>query len=337
MRESVAEIRDRLGDQAEMVCRHYLPAGRREGNYWLVGDIHNTPGRSMYVRLTGGTETLSGKWTDAATGEFGDLFDIIESRCGLSSFGEILREARRFLSLPPPEDLSDNLRPTKSATNSPDSARRLIKASQPMIGSLAEVYLRGRDITHLAGLSALRYHPRCFHRPDGSDKVETWPALIAAVTELSGQITGAHRTWLTRDGSGKAPLGEPRKAMGSLLGNGVRFGMQGEVLAAGEGIETVLSVRQALPHIPLLAALSSGHLGAILFPPGLRRLYVLRDNDPAGNAAVARLCRRAEQVGIEVIVLMPRQGDFNDDLRQMGEQALRASLRSQLLIKDRAA
>lgn len=337
MRESVSEIKDRLADQAEAVCRHYLPAGRREGQYWLVGDIHNTPGRSMYVRLSGGTSAPPGKWTDAAEGSHGDLFDIIETRCGLTSFGDVLREARRFLALPPPEDQPDTVRPAKVLVNLPESARRLIKAAQPLIGSLAEVYLRGRDITHLSGLSCLRYHPNCYYRPEGSDAVEIWPALIGIVTDLSGQITGAHRTWLARDGSEKAPLDDPRRAMGNLLGHGVRFGVPGEVLAVGEGIETVLSVRQALPHIPTMAALSAGHLGAILFPPGLRRLYVLRDNDPAGNAAVARLCRRAEQAGIEVSVLLPQANDFNDDLREMGADALRAVLASQLLARDRAA
>ena len=337
MRESVSEIKDRLADQAEAVCRHYLPAGRREGNYWLVGDIHNTPGRSMYVRLNGGTSAPPGKWTDAAEGTHGDLFDIIETRCGLSSFGDVLREARRFLALPPPEDQSESERPSKAKPNSLEAARRLIRASQPLIGSLAELYLHGRDITHLAGLSSLRFHPNCYYRPEGSDEVETWPAMIGIVTDLSGEVTGAHRTWLTADGTDKAPLDDPRKSMGNLLGNGVRFGMAGEVLAAGEGVETVLSVRQALPHLPMMAALSSGHLGAIQFPPGLKRLYVLRDNDPAGNAAVARLCRRAEQAGIEVIVLLPQLGDFNDDLRQVGTDTLRMALRSQMLGKDRAA
>ncbi len=138
MRESVSEIKDRLADQAETVCRHYLPAGRREGNYWLVGDIHNTPGRSMYVRLNGGTSAPPGKWTDAAEGTHGDLFDIIEARCGLSSFGDVLREARRFLSLPPPEGQPASERPSKAKVNSPKAARRLIKGSQPLIGSLAE-------------------------------------------------------------------------------------------------------------------------------------------------------------------------------------------------------
>jgi hypothetical protein len=337
MRASISDIRDELSNRAELVCRHYLPAGRREGNYWLVGDIHNTPGRSMYVRLKGGTAVQAGKWTDAATAEYGDLLDIIETRCGLNNFGQVLREARRFLAMPEPGNWTDQIRPTNVPSNTPEAAKRLINISRPLIGSLAERYLRSRDITHLAGLSSLRYHPRCYYRPEGSNVVQRWPALIGIVTDLSGQITGAHRTWLARDGQSKAPLEDPRKAMGNLLGNAVRFGVVDDVLAAGEGIETTLSVRQAMRHLPMLAAGSSGHLGAIVFPPGLKRLYVLRDNDPAGNAAVARLCRRAEQAGIEAIVVLPRLGDFNDDLQQFGEQALQRCLFSQLLAKDRAA
>jgi len=51
MAESPHDLARRLADQAERVCRHYLSSGRREGRYWLVGDVRNTPGRSMYVRL----------------------------------------------------------------------------------------------------------------------------------------------------------------------------------------------------------------------------------------------------------------------------------------------
>ena len=53
MESEAAGIARRLGRQAEAVCRHYLSNGRRRGDYWIVGDIDNTPGRSLYVRLTG--------------------------------------------------------------------------------------------------------------------------------------------------------------------------------------------------------------------------------------------------------------------------------------------
>jgi hypothetical protein len=55
-----------LAREAEAVCRRYLSNGRREGRYWLVGDVKNTPGRSMFVRLSGpeSGKGAAGKWTE---------------------------------------------------------------------------------------------------------------------------------------------------------------------------------------------------------------------------------------------------------------------------------
>ena len=63
-RHDASELAKRLARDAEAVCRHYLSAGRREGGYWLVGDVRNTAGRSMFVRLKESTKGPAGKWTD---------------------------------------------------------------------------------------------------------------------------------------------------------------------------------------------------------------------------------------------------------------------------------
>ena len=234
----------------------------------------------------------AGKWTDAATGEHGDLLDLIALNRGLDRLRDALDEARTFLSLPRP-DLGRTTRHETSPAprGSPESARRLFAMSQPISGTIAEAYLRRRGITALHASGALRFHPRCYYRPDADAPTETWPALIAAVTDLDGRITGAHRTWLDPSGRDKAPIDTPRRAMGHLLGHGVRFGVAHDVMAAGEGIETMLSLRGIMPTLPMVAALSANHLAAILFPAALRRLYVARDSDPAGDAAVATLER----------------------------------------------
>ena len=121
--------------------------------------------------------------------------------------------------------------------------------------------------------------------------------------------------------------------MGHLLGNGVRFGAPTDVMTAGEGIETMLSVRSVLHDLPMVAALSANHLAALLFGV-LRRLYVVRDNDRAGELAVATLTGRAQAAGIEVRTLSPTLGDFNEDLRCLGIDDLRAALRIQLAPED---
>ena len=273
--------------------------------------------------------------TDAATGEHGDLLDIIRESCGLAEFSDVADEARRFLSLPRPDPAPEHARPSSSApAGSPESARRLFAMSQPMWGTIAETYLRRRGITALHGTANLRFHPSCYYRPDPDSPTETWPAMIAAVTDLGGMITGAHRTWLDPSGRDKAPIDTPRRAMGHLLGNAVRFGVAHDVMAAGEGIETMLSLRCVVPTMPMVAALSAAHLAAILFPRTLRRLYIARDNDPAGDGAVANLIDRSREAGIEAITLSPRLGDFNEDLRALGIDALRAAIRVQIVPED---
>jgi hypothetical protein len=332
-----AELARRLARDAEAVCRHYLSNGRRQGRYWLVGDIANTPGRSLFVRLTGPErgKGAAGHWTDAATGEHGDLLDLIALSRGLNHFNDVLYEARTFLSLPPPQPSSHHqIHSTAAPTGSPESARRLFAMSQSILGTIAETYLRNRGLAALHEADALRFHPRCYYRPDAESPTETWPALVTAVTDLTGTITGAHRTWLDPSGIDKAPVDTPRRAMGHLLGHGVRFGVTTDVMAAGEGIETVLSLRSALPLLPTVAALSANHLAAILFPATLRRLYVVRDLDRAGDLAAAAVTERAQSAGIEAITLSPMLKDFNEDLRHLGLDELGARLRIQLAPED---
>jgi hypothetical protein len=336
MSESIADLARRLARDAEAVCRHYLSNGRRQGRYWTVGDVRNTPGRSMFVRLSGPDSGPGavGHWTDAASAEYGDLLDVIRESCGLLDFRDVADEARRFLSLPRAARRTPKSVRTPVPAGSPEAAQRLIAMSQPIRRTLVETYLCNRGIKAVHDAGALRFHPRCYYRPDDSSPTETRPAMIAAVTDLSGAITGAHRTWLAPDGFGKASVDTPRRAMGGLLGHAVRFGAADDVLAVGEGIETMLSLRCALPAMPMAAALSANHLAALLLPPTLRRLYVARDADAAGDMALAALTARAEAAGIEALALSPRMGDFNEDLRAFRLGALRVALRIQLAPQD---
>lgn len=342
MRTAASDLAQRLARQAEAVCRHYLSKGHREGRYWLVGDARNTPGRSLYVRLDGTEDgrVAVGKWTDAATGEHGDLLDLIALSQGFHRLADTLDEARRFLALPRSASVATGApspKPVRTSAGSPLAARRLLAMSGPIPGTLAETYLRQRAITNLRDCPALRFHPHCYYRPgkdDAQGSRAAWPALIAAVTDLAGQTTGAHRTWLDPDTPGKAPVATPRRAMGHLLGHGVRFGVPDDVMAAGEGLETILSLRDVLPALPMVAALSAAHLAALRLAPSLRRLYIARDDDPAGAWAAAALTQRATALGIKTVTLAPALADFNDDLRCLGADHLSRKLRRQLAPED---
>ena len=326
-----------LAENAESVCRAYLPAGRREGSYWIVGDLQNNPGRSLFVRLTGPTSGpgARGKWQDAAVGLHGDLLDIIRERTGISRFPDLLAEARAHLGRPQPVRTDASVPKKAKAPGGTPAAARLFAASVPVAGTLADTYLRSRGITQGGTMSALRFHPKCWHRDEGQTRSIPRPALIAAVTDGAGALQGVHRTWLAHDGEGKAAVKTQRRAMGHLLGNAVRLTPHDDILVIGEGIETMLSLSEAAPGLPVWAALSSGHLGAVLLPEGLQRLYIAIDRDPAGQRAAERLIARATEVGIGCHVLEPQLGDFNDDLRATGKEALRQHLAGQIGLEDR--
>jgi hypothetical protein len=318
-----ADLAHRLGQEAEAVCRFYLPNGRRHGHYWHCGNVQGDPGKSLYVLLSG---ARAGKWADGATGEYGDLLDLIALNRGLD-LRVALDEARKFLSLP---IALEKRHEAPVPSGSPDAARRLFAASQPVRGTLAEAYLRSRGIILPHDIAALRFHPRCYYRaPSGR---QSWPALIAAVTDLDGAITGVHRTWLDPTG-GKAQVDCPRRAMGCLLGNGVRFGVARDVLTAAEGIETALALATAMPDMPVIAALSAAHLTALILPPLLQRLYVARDNDEAGRLAMERLRENVQGI-VTVHALVPKAEDFNADLLTLGADRLREWIGAQLAPDD---
>jgi hypothetical protein len=340
MPRDASELARRLARDAEAVCRHYLSNGRRQGRYWTVGDVRNTPGRSMFVRLSGPESGpgAAGHWTDAASSEYGDLLDVIRESCGLVDFRDVTDEARRFLRLPRPEPGPEAASQRPRGGGSPGSARRLFAMAQPLVGTLGERYLRQRGIVFAARERWLRFHPGCYYRDLATGRTLTFPALIAAVTSLEGVLTGVQRTWLDLAGDSKARIADPRRSMGNLLGNGIRLGFDAgvpvEVMAAGEGLETMASLRTVMPAMPVVAATSANHLAALELPAGCARLYIAADADAAGRHGIERLSHRASEAGIVPLVLRPQLGDFNEDLRRLGPARLAAWLRDQLAPED---
>ena len=303
-----------LASRAEEVCRRYLPRGKKQGRYWVAGDVDGSPGRSFFVRLE--PPGAPGKWTDAATGEHGDLLDLIRSRCAASTLRAAMDEARAFLALPAAH-LPDGGPPYDAR----EAARRIWGRCRPIEGDPAEAYLRARGITRFH-FPSLRFHPALYHR----EADRRLPALVAAVTDTEGALHGVHRTWIDPDASAKAGVAPPRKALGRVFGRAVRFGVPGSTLLVGEGVETVLSLVSASPRIPAAAALSAGSLGAFVPPGGITRLLIARDNDVEGERAAERLAARCARAGVTATVIVSERGDFNDDLAVLGSAVLSARL-----------
>ena len=315
MTPDASELAAALGERAEEVCRRFLPRGRRAGRYWTVGNIDGDEGRSMWVRLE--PPGRPGKWCDAATGEHGDLLDLIRHHLGAATFGHALEEGRALLCLPPARPPSTVRSPAERTVN----ARRLWRTCRPLAGTGAEAYLCARGIEP-AERPALRFHPELHYRDEAG--FGQLPALVAAVTTNDGKLTGIHRTWLDPREPVKASITLPRKALGPIHGHAVRFAASAnaDALLVGEGIETVLSVLTAVPDLPGAAALSAPGLVAFTPPSGVERLLIARDNDPAGANAADGLRLRCRELGVDVTVITPEGGDFSDDLLALGPAVL---------------
>ena len=231
-----AGIAAALGARAEAVCRRYLPHGRKQGRYWVAGDLDGARGRSFFVRLSG--PGIPGKWTDAAEGTHGDLLDLIRRRTNAPTLRAALDEARAFLALPPRDPGAASARGSDDTYDATEAARRLWRRCRAIGGTHAEAYLQARGLSRCR-FAALRFHPglRCRE----GDTVRRFPALVAAVTGDDGAVLGVQRTWLDpRRPPAKAGVAVPRKALGRIFGHAVRFGTVPadglSSLVVGEGI-----------------------------------------------------------------------------------------------------
>jgi putative DNA primase/helicase len=189
------------------------------------------------------------------------------------------------------------------------AADAIWRAARPSDGTLVKPYFVSRSL-YLPPTLMLRFHPGLKH-PSGS----FWPAMVSRVTRGSDNAPlGIHRTFLARDGAGKAPVDPQKMMLGPCRGGAVRLAPLGSVLMVGEGIETCIAAMQATAH-PAWAALSTSGLRTLDLPKDIRDVIVLADGDDAGEAAARDCAWRWKREGRRVRIARPPQGmDFNDML-----------------------
>lgn len=323
----IASLSRDLADRAEAFCRHFFPNGRKQGNYWQIADISGGEGQSLSVRLQDHGGRKAGAWTDFASGEFGDLIDLLHANQGHARLGETLNQCRSFLGETPvdyPSGAYDAGRfsPAADANERITRARKLFKIGKPTYRTLGSAYLLGRGINRFG--PALKFHPSVYVRPHEDGETEKHPALLAKITNNKGITTAIARTFLNAETKGLADIPDPKRVLGQLYGNAIRFGKAKpkDDLIAGEGLENVLSVGTALPEFDLASCLTANHLGVFDPPESIKRLWIARDNDKAGEAAAVRLRKRAKEQDIVCFDLVPRLEDFNADLQKWGANAL---------------
>jgi putative DNA primase/helicase len=207
---------------------------------------------------------------------------------------------RRKVTEPQP----DQQQPDRSA-----AALAIWQSTIPAAGTPVENYLAARGLT-LPLAPSLRFHPGLKHPTGG-----IWPCMVALVARGADDMPLAiHRTFLARDGGGKAPVDPAKMMLGPCRGGAVRLGQPADVLLVGEGIETCLAAMQTTGN-PAWAALSTSGLRALDLPASVREVIVLADGDDPGEAAARDCALRWKGQGRRVRIARPPRGmDFNDVL-----------------------
>lgn len=325
-----------LNSHIDALAAELLPAGKRKGAYWTCGGIGGEAGGSLFIHLSGATR---GRWTDAATGEFGDALDLLAACRWRGDKKAAYADGLRWLGL---DQTSGPARPAPRAAPPPAeddraprnhaAALQIWLAARPSIlDTPVENYLKNRkiDLRLLGGAPrALRYHPELWH----AGMRMRLPAMVAAITDINGAHVATHRTWLEYAGGGwtKARFADNKMVLGAFAGGAIRLwrgasgtslrdAPDGDPVVICEGIEDGLSIALAIPEIRVLAAVSQGNLGSVMLPPHIGVVILALDNDEKAQAraAQARVTNRWLDRGFTNVRIArsPHGKDFNDALR----------------------
>lgn len=339
-----------LGERVADLARQFAPDGARKGKIWIArSPLRADRNPSFNVWVEGGAR---GAWKDYGSGEQGDAIDLIAA-CAIGGAYPFSREdrgkaiawARDYLGLTDQAPAAAAARAQeareKSAAREAEAAaararKRLFaqglwRASFPLLGSLAEVYLGFRAIdvraiAHFGG--SLRFTPWLRHPLEP----HAGPAMLGRFSAPDGSFAALHCTFLRADGRGKADVDKPKIILGAYAGAAIRLthgeggltpfeaaakGISG-VCALGEGIETMLSVAQARGEYRTWAAGSLDNIGNQTALPCVSAWLVCADNDlkKAAQEAFERGLAKLAAGGRPIEVSRPMAGnDFNDQHR----------------------
>ncbi len=233
--------------------------------------------------------------------------------CGLDELAAVLERVGGSDWTPP--NPPPNAQTVATRAGKQAAALRMWARSAGALSSLADRYLANRALRGLAGSGALRFLGDCQH-PEGAKL----PAMVALVLDVTGQPQAVHRTFLARDGSGKAAVDPVRATLGPYWHGAVRLDPldRAQPLVIGEGIESSASAGRLI-GAPAWAALSAGNLArGLMLPPDVRDVIIAADPDRPGEEAAQAAAQRWRAEGRRVRIATPdRSGlDFNDLLRE---------------------
>lgn len=230
-----------------------------------------------------------------------------KGNCSFAEIAKAINLPRQAFTNDPPAQRVAEEKQIKQQKKARDKARSLWKSADPITGTLADTYLRGRGIT-IPLPDGLRFLPDTYHAP--SRKFVC--AMIADVQPTGG----IHRTYFTERGQ-RLPK-SAKMMLGPCAGGAVRLSEGSGPLVVAEGIETALSVVQLLAERSptVWAALSTSGIKGLHLPKTPGELILASDGDEPGLIAANTLAAHASIIGWNVFILKAPDGmDWNDVLR----------------------
>lgn len=316
----ISDLADALRDRADELARLLLPRGSRQGRDWKATSANSPIGEAISVIVSGPKKGVVGFWQ---SDKGGDMLDLIERVLGLSK-RQAIDWARRYIGLDsePLVYLKRARIPGEAIRIAREDQTRRIRgangiwrAAQPLSGPPAD-YLRRRGIDPGIADDTIRAHPGLPH-PEGG----AFPALVAQVSAPNGAFAGIWRIYVKPDGSGKAPVQNPKLGLGSIAGGAVRIGGMAPEIGAAEGIENSLAARQIVYReagvlLPVWATLSTGGMRRFAPPDGVKSVRIFADADPVkftagkiipspGIEAARFLEKRLQMAGVNGLCEIP--------------------------------
>lgn len=287
-----------LNDNIERVVSHLFPNGKREGNYWVTGDVHDTPAAGGGSFKVG----LSGKYLGICRDFNGDdksydLLDAWSLRFSITKL-EALNEATKFLSIEVPvnkvsvtPEIKTILEKSKKAP-SQNWNQKLVSRLKSNLQALEYLYKRSlTDETIQEFRLGLTY-------PYNRDGVISSDALAFPIRNMDGSFS-SHHAFYAIDSVTQNPIDKNGWMKGKPQIYFTHAFRKQKNLFVCEGIKDAWVVYQNLKKHDLLSQFlicSSTHGSSIPdemknadFWTKFEKIYLGHDHDSAGNKIAEKL------------------------------------------------
>ncbi|MBA2650235.1 MAG: conjugative transfer relaxase/helicase TraI [Legionella sp.] len=276
-----------------------------------------------------------GTWFNFETLEKGNMLHLIQKTLGLN-FKESLECAAKLTG----DDLKESIRATSTKpiefkvktdnkkTKTTEYGLQLAKESRPVPGTIAEKYLKEiREIHNISG-DNVRFHPQVYTK--NSEAVKYRPALLNIARDKDHEVVAVEAVYLDHETGNKAVMDmKSKKTYGSKSGAGVilneGYGKE-SVTYLAEGVETGLSIRDAVQNERVIATLGKQNLLNINMELLTDKIVLCLDNDGKPikeDKVIIQTIERLRHHGKTVEIAMPaREKDFNDVSKSSGVQGV---------------